>query len=103
MTNPIRIRAVTKDGVTEVRMLMAHPMETGQRKDAAGKPIPAHFITEVTVRHNGRVVLSADFGPAVSRDPYLLFRFRGGAKGDRVGVSCLDSRGATRSDEATVS
>lgn len=103
MSNPIRIRAVSKDDVTEVRVLMSHPMESGQRKDGAGKPIPAHFITEVTVRHNGRVVLGADFGPAVSRDPYLSFKFRGGAKGDKVVVSWLDNRGATRSDEVTVS
>lgn len=103
MTNPTRIRAVTKDDVTEVRMLMSHPMESGQRKDASGRLVPAHFITEVTVRHNGRVVLAADFGPAVSRDPYLTFKFRGGVKGDRLVVAWTDNRGESRSDEATLS
>lgn len=103
MTEPIQIRAVAKGEVTEVRMRMPHPMETGQRKDAYGQLVPAHFITEVTVRHNGRIVLAADFGPAISRDPYLSFKFRGAAPGDTLAVSWADNHGATRSDEVTVS
>ena len=73
MGNPMRIRATAQDGVTEVRVLMPHVMETGLRKDAAGAPIPTHFITELSVRHNDRVVLDAQFGPAVSANPYLAF------------------------------
>lgn len=103
MTTRTRIRAALKDDVTEVRVLMSHPMETGQRKDASGKPVPAHFVTDVTVKHNGKVILAAEFGPAVSRDPYLSFKFRGGARGDTVAVTWLDSRGESRTDEVTVS
>ncbi|ENO89463.1 thiosulfate oxidation carrier complex protein SoxZ [Thauera linaloolentis] len=102
MANPIRIRAAARDGVTEVRVLMSHVMETGQRKDASGAVIPAHFITELTVRHNDRVVLSAEFGPSVSANPYLAFKFNGGAKGDRVEVSWIDNKGDTRSDEVQI-
>ncbi len=102
MTNPTRIRAVAKDGVTEVRLLMSHAMETGRRKDAGGKLVPAHYITEVAVRHNDRVVLAARFGPSVSANPYLAFRFRGGAKGDRLAVSWTDNRGESRSDEQRI-
>ena len=102
MGNPMRIRATAQDGVTEVRVLMPHVMETGLRKDAAGAPIPAHFITELSVRHNDRVVLDAQFGPAVSANPYLAFRFAGGARGDRLSVSWVDNRGDRRTDEVRI-
>jgi sulfur-oxidizing protein SoxZ len=102
MTNPTRIRAVARDGVTEVRMLMSHVMETGRRKDPAGNPVAAHFITGVDVRHNDRLVLAAEFGPSASANPYLLFRFSGAVKGERISVSWIDNRGETRSDEVQI-
>jgi sulfur-oxidizing protein SoxZ len=85
-----------------VRVLMTHEMESGQRKDAAGKAVPAHFIREVSVRHNGRPVLTAQWGPAVSKNPYLQFAFAGGKPGDRIQVSWVDTAGDTRSDETTI-
>jgi len=66
MSTPTRIRATLKDGGTELRMLFSHPMENGLRKDAEGKRIPAHFITEVSVRRNGEVVLDAGEDGAVA-------------------------------------
>lgn len=102
MGDPMRIRATAKDGVTEVRVLMPHVMETGLRKDAAGAPIPAHFITELSVSHEDRVVLGAQFGPSVSANPYLAFRFAGGARGDRLSVSWVDNRGDSRTDEVRI-
>ena len=59
MADPMKIRASAKEGITEVKILMSHEMETGQRKDAAGALIPAHFITEVSAEHNGKQVLAA--------------------------------------------
>lgn len=103
MASPMRIRAAAKEGVTEVRVLMSHPMETGQRKDSSGNPIPAHHITELTAKHNDKVVLSAQFGPSVSTNPYLAFKFKGGAKGDKVVVSWVDNKGDSRTDEVQVS
>lgn len=98
MTAPTRIRAVIKDGVTEVRMLMTHPMESGLRKDAEGNRVPAHFITEVSVRRNGEAVFAAEFGPSVATNPYLAFSIAGGAVGDEIEVSWRDNRSETRSD-----
>ncbi|AYH42455.1 thiosulfate oxidation carrier complex protein SoxZ [Azoarcus sp. DN11] len=98
MTAPTRIRATLKEGATELRMLLAHPMENGLRKDAEGKLIPAHFITELSVRRNGELVLAADFGPSISTNPYLAFSLAGGAVGDEIAVSWRDNRGETRSD-----
>lgn len=102
MAGPMRIRAATADGVTEVRVLMSHPMETGQRKDSSGNPIPAHHITELTAKHNDKVVLSAEFGPSVSTNPYLAFKFNGGAKGDKLSVSWVDNKGDSRTDEVQI-
>ena len=82
---------------------MKHVMETGQRKDAAGKIVPAHFIQGVSVKHKGREVLAAQFGPSISKDPFLTFKFKGALKGDKISVSWTDSKGETRADEATIS
>lgn len=102
MADPMKIRAAVKGEYTEVKVLMAHEMETGQRKDSSGKTIPAHFITELTATWNGKVVLNGQFGTAVSKNPYLAFRFKGGAKGDKVSVSWVDSKGDKRTDETAI-
>ena len=102
MGDPMRIRAANSDGVTEVKILMRHDMETGQRKDSSGNVIPAHYISTVQAKHNGRVVLDASFGPAVSKDPFLSFKFKGGAKGDKVTVTWKDNKGDSRTDETTI-
>ena len=103
MADPTRIRASMQGDKVLVRVLMTHEMESGQRKDAEGKIIPAHFIREVSVRHNGRPVLAAQWGPAVSKNPFLQFAFAGGKLGDKLQVSWVDSKGDTRTDETTIS
>ena len=102
MANPMKIRAAGKEGVIEVKVLVSHEMETGQRKDSAGAVVPAWFITELTAKHNDRLVLSSEFGPSVSKNPYLAFKFKGGAKGDKLVVSWKDNKGETRSDEVVI-
>ena len=103
MADPMRIRAQVAGTNATVRVLMAHEMETGQRKDAAGKVIPAWHITDVTATHNGKTVLTAEWGPAVSKNPFLQFNIKGAKAGDKVGVTWKDNKGDTRTDEATVS
>lgn len=95
MAGRIRIRARVEGDSTEVKALMRHPMETGQRKDAAGNAIPAHFIEEVTVTHNGNTVMHGYWGAAVSANPFLGVRFKGGAPGDEVVVTWRDNKGET--------
>ena len=103
MADPMRIRAQAAGANATVRVLMSHEMETGQRKDAAGKIIPAWHITEVTATHNGKPVLAAEWGPAVAKNPFLQFSVKGAKAGDKIAVTWKDNRGETRSDEATVS
>ena len=103
MGEPIRIRARLQDGVTEVHVLMPHPMETGLRLDDGGRPVPAHHITDLRIRVAGRDVLTARMGSAVSRDPLLTFRFAGARVGDRITEAWTDNLGDQRSDEALIS
>jgi sulfur-oxidizing protein SoxZ len=103
MGHPMKIRAASSNGVTEVKVLMNHVMETGLRKDASGALIPALFITEVTAKLNDAVVMQAQWSQAVSKNPYLGFKVKGGKPGDKVTISWVDNSGDTRTDEATVS
>jgi sulfur-oxidizing protein SoxZ len=99
----MKIRATIKDGVTEVKVLMNHVMETGLRKDPSGELVPAMFINEVTAKLNDKVVMQAQWGTAVARNPYLAFKVKGGQSGDKVSISWKDSSGDSRTDEATIS
>ena len=103
MADPMRIRAQAAGDKATVRVLMSHEMETGQRKDAAGKVIPAWFIQEVTAQHNGKTVMTAQWGPAIAKNPFLQFAVKGAKAGDKITISWKDNRGDTRTDEATVS
>ena len=103
MADPMRIRAQVAGDKATVRVLMSHEMETGQRKDAAGKTIPAWFIQEVTALHNGKQVLTAHWGPSVAKNPFMQFNVKGAKAGDKITVNWTDNRGDKRSDEATVS
>ncbi|MEY4681952.1 MAG: thiosulfate oxidation carrier complex protein SoxZ [Alphaproteobacteria bacterium] len=102
MANPMRIRAAAKDGITEVRILMNHEMETGQRRDSAGAIVPAWFIQEVTARLNDKDVMSAQWGPSIAKNPYFAFKIKGGKAGDTVSVTWVDNRGESRTDNAKV-
>ena len=103
MADPMRIRAQAAGDKTTVRVLMGHEMETGQRKDASGKLIPAWYIQHVTAQLNGKTVLSAQWGPAISKNPFVQFVIKGGKAGDKVTIAWEDNKGDKRSDEATVS
>ncbi|MEP7069968.1 MAG: thiosulfate oxidation carrier complex protein SoxZ [Usitatibacter sp.] len=102
MADPMKIRAKMEGDKVDVRVLMSHEMETGQRKDPKGAAIPAWYIQNVTATHNGRTVLSAEWGPAVSKNPFLAFKFSGGKPGDKVAITWTDNHGDKRTDEAVI-
>ena len=102
MADPMRVRAQLKDGVTDVRVLMSHPMETGLRKDSAGKTIPALYINDVKASSGGKTVMAAKWGQAISQNPFLQFRFKGAKVGDKVTVTWTDNSGDTRTDEVAI-
>jgi sulfur-oxidizing protein SoxZ len=99
----IKIRAKDEGGVTTVKTLMSHEMETGLRKDSkTGKLIPAHYITEVTAEHKGNVVMTANWAGGISKNPYLSFKFKGAAAGDTIKISWVDNQGNSDSAEAPI-
>jgi len=99
----MKIRATLQSDVADVRILMLHPMETGTRRDSRGDIVPQHFIQNVTVMHNGKTVLDAQWSQAVSRNPFLGLRVKGAKAGDKVSVTWVDNRGDKRTDEAAIS
>ena len=102
MPEPMKIRATLKGDTADVRILMLHPMETGQRKNSKGEIIPLHFIQNVLVMHNGKTVLDAQWSQAVSRNPFLGLRVKGAKAGDKISVTWTDNKGEKRTDEVTV-
>ncbi|HEU5020049.1 MAG TPA: thiosulfate oxidation carrier complex protein SoxZ [Pseudolabrys sp.] len=102
MASTIRVRASANGDTTEVQSLIRHPMDSGFVKDKSGKLIPPHHIDVVQFEHGGKTVFTAFWGPAVSKDPYLKFSFKGGKKGDDLKVSWVDNKGETDSLTAKI-
>lgn len=99
----IKIRIKRQEGGCLLRVLIAHPMETGRRQDpATGQLVPAHFIQHVTIEHNGKTVASGQLGTGVSRDPYLALRLRDAQPGDIIRVEWADNLGQRDHEEAIV-
>ena len=65
-----------KGDLVEVKALVSHVMESGQRKDQDGKTIQRKILNKFTCTVNGKEVFSADFEPAVAANPYIQFKFR---------------------------
>src|SRR6185295_4508331 len=102
MAEPMKIRATLKGDLADVRVLMVHPMETGQRKDTNGDIVPMHFIQEVNVRVNGKLMLEGQISQAVSRNPVFSFRLKGVKAGDKLEIAWLDNRGERSRAEAAI-
>lgn len=102
MASTIRVRATSKDDVTEVQALIQHPMDSGFVKDSKGEIIPPHFIRKLTFELDGKTVFAADWGGGISKDPYIKFSFKGGKKGDELKVSWSDNKGASDSTTAKI-
>ena len=102
MAESMKIRATLKGDFADVRVLMVHPMETGQRKDANGNLVPVHFIQEVSVKVNGKSMLEGQTSQAVSRNPVFSFRLKGVKPGDKLEISWLDNKGERSQADAAI-
>jgi len=70
----LKLPAEAKKGeIIEIKTLMPHIMESGQRKDKDGKPIPRKIINKFTAEFNGKSVFSANMEPAIAANPYMQF------------------------------
>ncbi len=102
MASTIRVKAAASGGKTVVQSLIRHPMDSGFVKDKKGQIIPAHHIEVLTFEHGGKTVFTALWGPAVSKDPYVKFSFKGGKKGDDLKISWVDNKGQSDSLTAKI-
>ena len=103
MARETKIRTRTQEGAIEVQVLVTHPMETGMRKDkASGQVIPAHFIQELNIELNGKLMASASLGIGVSENPLLGFRSKTAKNGDKLKISWKDNKGEAGTTEAVV-
>jgi sulfur-oxidizing protein SoxZ len=82
-----------KGDLVEVKALVSHIMETGQRKDSAGNTIPRKILNKFTCTVNGKLVFSADFEPAVSANPFIQFVFKAQESGPVV-LTWIDDDGS---------
>jgi sulfur-oxidizing protein SoxZ len=102
MAEPMKIRAKMEADAADVKVLMSHPMETGQRKNEKGELVPVHFIQSVIATHNGKTVLDAQWSQAIARNPFLGFRVKGAKPGDKITISWVDTVGDKSSIDNTV-
>ncbi len=103
MGKQIKIRAKLKGDVAEVKALMPHDMETGFRRNPdTNELVPAHYITDVVAEINGEVVLTAYWGSAVSKNPYVAFSISGAASGDTIKMHWADNKGDSSEIETTL-
>jgi sulfur-oxidizing protein SoxZ len=90
-----------KGDIVEVKALVQHVMETGQRKDADGKTIPRRILNKFTCTVAGKQVFAADFEPAISANPYIQFKFMAAESGPVV-LTWTDDDGSTVTGEETI-
>jgi len=102
MAEPMKIRAKMEGDAADVKVLMSHPMETGQRKNEKGELVPLHFIQSVVATHNGKIVLDAQWSQAIARNPFLGFRIKGARAGDKITISWTDNKGDKGGIDTTV-
>jgi len=103
MAKSIKVRAKAAKGIATVKCLISHPMETGLRKDKkSGKKIPAKFIQEVNCEHGGKAVLNAQWSGAISKNPFMSFKFKGAKSGDTIKISWVDNKGDSDSTDAKI-
>ena len=93
-----------KGEIIEIKTLLAHPMETGLRKDENGNTIPRKIINKFVCEFNGRPVFSADLETAISANPFLHFTAKVNESG-KFKFTWVDDDGSitTAEEEITVS
>lgn len=102
MADQIKIRAQIQGEIANIRILLQHPMETGQRKDDQGQTLPVHFIQTFSVSHNGKPLIDGQLNTSIAKNPLFAFKARGIKAGDKLSVNWQDNLGDKRQDEITV-
>ncbi len=85
----------------EVRLLVAHPMETGHRADSLGQRVPRDIVRRIECRLDGELVFAADLQAAIAANPYVTFPLVVAGEGTLV-VSWAGDRGFAHSTSVAV-
>ena len=93
MDGSFKVKVENKSGLVTVRMMLSHPMESGRRKGQDGKLVPAHYIETLTCDKGATNLLTAFWGPAIAKDPYLSFQFRNAKPGEQITLRWVDNLG----------
>ena len=96
----IRTRQIAED--TEIRLLITHPMENGRNRDVNGVLIPAHFITELSLRLNQKPVINVNMAGSVAKNPFFSFHLKNLAAGDIISAHWTDNKQFSDSAELTI-
>ena len=94
-------KTAKKGELVEVRALVTHEMESGQRKDKDGNVLPRKILNKFACTVNGKQVFAADFEPAISANPYIQFKFRAEESGPVV-LTWTDDDGSKIVGEETI-
>jgi sulfur-oxidizing protein SoxZ len=98
----IRVPAQAKRGeVIEIKILISHPMESGQRRDDMGRVIPRDIINRFVCAYNGEEVFRAELFPAIAANPFLAFFTVATASGELV-FRWTDDQGTTENKTASI-
>ncbi len=99
----IKIRTKHQGDITEIRTLITHPMETGRNRDQeSGKYIPEHFIQELTVKVNNKIVIYSTMAAGISKNPFFSFQISDAVAGDKISIHWIDSLGHQDSAESII-
>lgn len=98
----IRIRAQVQGDITEIHILLQHPMETGQRKDENSQALAIHFIQTFSVSHDGKAIIDGQLNTSIAKNPLFAFKTHGIKPGDKITVRWQDNKGDQRQDEIIV-
>jgi sulfur-oxidizing protein SoxZ len=99
-TPRVRVPAnAKKDEIIEIKTLISHEMESGQRKDSAGATIPRKIINSFTAAFNGKTFFEAKWHPAISANPYQSFFYKASESGEFT-FSWKDDDGSTYESKA---
>lgn len=90
-----------KGDVVEIKTTIGHDMESGQRKDKDGKPIPRKIINKFTCTYNGAKVFESEWHPAISANPYLSF-FTTATESGKVEFAWTDDSGEVYTTSANI-
>jgi sulfur-oxidizing protein SoxZ len=94
-------KTVRKGEVIEIKTLISHPMETGQRRDPAGQPIPRDIIHSFSCAYNGVEVFRAELHPAISANPYIAF-FTVATESGFLGFTWTDDQGNVQTETVAI-